>query len=143
VINRPLAFLDSNRELRQLAEKVQQLKKLQQQYTQLAPAALLLNSRVLSVNQTQLTIAADNGVTAAKLRHSSQDLIELFQMKGFNLTSIQIKVQPDVTPPFEVVTPRLISQTARQELTNLAGCLKDSPLKSSLQRLALKSKIGK
>ena len=142
MINRPLAFLDSNRELRQLADKAQQLRKLQGQYAQLVPSALLPSSRVLDLDQTQLTIAADNGATAAKLRHSCQDLIESFQKSGLNLTEIRIKVLVDPTPSIEIVEPRLISQAARQELTHLADSLQESPLKTSLQRLALKSKTG-
>jgi hypothetical protein len=143
VINRPFAFLDSNRELRQLADKAQQLQKLQRQYAQLVSAALLPTSRVQRLDQTVLTIAADNGATAAKLRHTSYDLIEAFQKLGLTLTEIRIKVQVEVTPPIAVVPPRVISNEARQELTDLANTLQDSPLKASLNRLAQKCKAEK
>lgn len=143
MINHPLAFLDCNRELQQFAVKAQQLEKLQQHYAQIVPTGLLLSSRVFNFDQTLLTLTADNSVTAAKLRHSSQDLMEAFQKIGLNLTEIRIKVQPNVSPLIDEVIPRIISPAARQELSNLADSLQDSPLKTSLQRLALNSKISK
>jgi hypothetical protein len=143
VINRPLTFLDASRQLRLLTEQSQLLKKCQRQYAQLIPAALLPSSRVLRLDQTVLTIAADNGATAAKLRHISHDLIESFQKLNVQLTEIKIKVQVDNSAPVEIPTPRLISNEAGQELSNLANRLPDSPLKAALKRLALKSKAAK
>jgi hypothetical protein len=143
VTNQPLAFLDASRQLRLLTEQAQLLKKCQRQYAQLIPAALLPSSRVLRLDQTVLTIAADNGATAAKLRHISHDLIESFQKFNVQLTEIKIKVQVDNSAPVEIPTPRLISNEAGQELSNLANRLPDSPLKAALKRLALKSKAAK
>jgi hypothetical protein len=143
VINRPLAFLDTSRELRLLTAQAQQLRKLQRQYAQIVPAALKPSSQVLRLDQTVLTIAANNGATAAKLRHISHDLIESFQQFNLALTEIKIKVQVDSNAPAEISTPRLISNEAGQELSNLADRLQDSPLKSALKRLALKSKPAK
>jgi hypothetical protein len=143
VTNQPLAFLDASRQLRLLTEQAQLLKKCQRQYAQLIPAALLPSSRVLRLDQTVLTIAADNGATAAKLRHISHDLIESFQKLNVQLTEIKIKVQVDNSAPVEIPTPRLISNEAGQELSNLANRLPDSPLKAALKRLALKSKAAK
>lgn len=129
------SYLASNLELRQLSSKAGQLAALQRHYETIAPASLALNSRILRLQQQTMTIAANNGAIATKLRQMAPELISLFQARGCEVTVIQIRVQvmssPRITPP----TPRKMSISARDALNELDANLAESPLKSALRRL--------
>lgn len=133
-------LLSNNRELRQLAEKSQQLQKIQRLYAKIIPATLQQFSRVMSLENGIITLAASSGVVAAKLRHSSSDLLESLQQLGIEARQIMIKVHPDASPPPTKNAPRELSNIAQQEIVELANHLADSPLKASLKRLAAKRK---
>lgn len=116
--------------------RVQQITLLQRHYQQIAPPSLLRSSRVIQIHDQTLIVAADNGAVAAKLRQISSELISSFRTRGCEVTGIQIKVQVrTITPPANKVY-RTLGAKGKLELENLALDLKDSPLKSALQRLA-------
>ena len=130
------AFLASTDELRQLSSKAKQVNILQQHYKLLAPPILLQGSRILQLRQQTVIIAADNGAVASKLRQMASELISLFQARGCEVTGIQIKVQVTAPPPVGSSKPRILSNAARDTLTELEENLTDSPLKTALKRLA-------
>jgi len=130
------AFLASTDELRQLSSKAKQVNVLQQHYKLLAPPSLLQASRILQLRQQVVVIAADNGAVASKLRQMTDELISLFQARGCEVTGIQIKVQVSAPPPVGSSKPRILSNAARDTLTELQENLADSPLKTALKRLA-------
>lgn len=137
--NHLLAFFNASQALRPFTEKAQQVKKLQRLYESLIPNSLLKSSHVSCIDEhSVITLVADNGAVAAKLRYLTQNLMERFQAAGTTVSTIKIKVQINTTSPVTYGAPHLISEAASHELTQLADKLKDSPLKTSLRRLALK-----
>ena len=134
------AFLTSSQELSQISGKVRQLRSFQLHYEQIAPPSLLRSSQVLYIQQGVLTLAANNGAVAAKLRQMTPELLGQLQLQGCEVTGIQVKVQVTLPPNTEPASPSSLSAAGKQHLNNLASTLSDSPLKRALQRLAQKNK---
>ena len=130
------SYLDASQELRQLSHKVAQLLVLQRLYEQIAPSALTRASRVLPLERQTLTISADNGAVAAKLRQLAPALVQSFRDNGHEVTAIQVRVQVALSPATYRLPPAAISVAGQQRLIALAQKLPDSPLKNALQRLA-------
>ncbi len=112
---------------------------LQREYEQIAPASLIRYSHVLQLERQVLTLAANNGAIAAKLRQLAPQLTHALQNRGCEVTGIQVRVQ--VTHTARERTPKrpAVSAAGRKRLIELAVELPDSPLKYALQRLAQKS----
>ncbi len=130
------SFLGASREMRPLLGKAKVLATLQRHYETIAPPALAKHSQVLWMERGILTLSANNGAIAAKLRQLAPDLAMQLRDKGCEVTSIHIKVQ--VSPKAEVHQPKAakLSATDRQHFAELAAHLPDSPLKQALQRIA-------
>lgn len=82
-----------------------------------------------------LTVAADNGAIAAKLRQMTTELAAQLQQRGVEVTVIQVQVQvsaPPIPPPPKVLS---LSQSGKNQLAKFAEKLPDSPLKNALNRL--------
>lgn len=134
------AFLSASNELSQLTQKAGQLITLQQLVDQVIPKSLKRSCRVLYFKQNTLTLAADNGAVAAKLRQMTGELATHLREKGCEVTGIQVQVQvnaPAYVPP---PTARTLSNTAKSQLSELAELLADSPLKAALARMASRRK---
>lgn len=112
---------------------------LQREYEQIAPASLIRYSRVLQLEQQILTLAANNGAIAAKLRQLAPALTQALQNRGCEVTGIQVRVQVTQTAPESTAKRSVVSAAGRKRLIELAVELPDSPLKNALQRLAQKS----
>ena len=134
------AFLTSSQELRQISGKIRELRSFQLHYERIAPASLLRSSQVLSMEQGILTLAANNGAVAAKLRQMTPELLRQLQLQVSEVTGIQVRVQVTVPPNTHPASPAILSAAGKQQLNNLASTLADSPLKRALQRLAQKNK---
>jgi hypothetical protein len=132
------SYFDASPELRQLSGKAGRLMELQRQYELVAPPSLTRSSHVLQLEQQTLTLAADNGAVAAKLRQLAPELVNLFQNRGCEITGIQVRVQVAVSSFRPFPTPVSISAAGRRRLIELSEILADSPLKSALLRLARK-----
>ena len=133
------SYFGASPELRQLSGKAGQLLALQRQYEQIAPASLIRYSSVLQLERQILTLAANNGAVAAKLRQLAPELTQQLQNRGCEVTGIQVRVQVTLPAAERTLTPPALSATGRQRLIELAVELPDSPLKSALQRLAQKN----
>jgi len=134
------SYFGSSAELRQLSGKAGQLLDLQRLYAQIAPASLMRFSHVLQLDRQLMTLAADNGAIAAKLRQLAPELTRQLQNRGCEITGIQVRVQVAHSAPPPVRPPSILSTAGRSRLTELAVTLPDSPLKSALQRLAGKTR---
>jgi hypothetical protein len=133
------SYFGASPELRQLSSKAGQLLSLQRHYEQIAPASLMRCSRVLQLEHKILTLAANNGAVAAKLRQLAPELTSTLQNRGCEITGIQVKVQVTLPAAEYTLAPPTLSATGRNRLIELAVGLPDSPLKSALQRLANKT----
>ena len=108
---------------------------LQQHFEHVAPPSMKRGCRVMQLDRQTLTVAADNGAIAAKLRQMTTELATQLQQRGVEVTVIQVQVQvnaPPFTPP---PTPLSISQSGKNHLAEFAEKLADSPLKTALSRL--------
>ena len=130
------SFFASNQELRQISGKVRQLRALQLHYAQVVQPSLLRASHVMQLEQSILTLAANNSAVAAKLRQMTPELVRQLQLHGCEVTGIQVRVQVTLPPVTHTAIPASMSAQGKQQLTELAATLTDSPLKSALQRLA-------
>jgi hypothetical protein len=139
VPNRLNAFLTSSSELRLLTYKARQLMTLQQQLEQIIPPSLRRGCRVMQLDQQTLTLSADNGAIAAKLRQMTAELAAKLRGIGVDVTVIQILVQVSTSPHIAPPEVRCISPSGKNQLTEFAEKLDDSPLKDALKRLAKRS----
>lgn len=134
------SYLATTPELRQLSRKAGLLLAMQRYYVQHAPAALAHASHVQQLEQQTLTLAADNGAVAAKLRQIAPDLTLIFQRGGYEVTGIRIRVQVVISAAKRKTKGPTLSAEGREKLLESSDSLRDSPLKKALQRLARKAK---
>jgi hypothetical protein len=140
-------LLDENAELRPLAERLLQIKRLQRRYRTLAPEQLAQASRVCAIDGTTVVIGASSGPVAAALRHLAPRLLEGLQSvrrtskhsRDQELTSIRIEVQ--VEPPVRKRTVVSRGEMPKEKLSGIARGLADSPLKETLERIAADQSI--
>ena len=132
------SYFDASQELRQLAHKVEQLAALQRHYALFAPPSLTRTSHVVQLDQQILTLAADNGAVAAKLRQLAPRLAQMLQQSGYQVTVIQVRVQVAVPPKPAASSAVALSFTGQKQLLASTEKLPDSLLKKTLQRLARK-----
>lgn len=129
------SFFVASPELRLFARQAGMLQALQQQYEQIVPPSLKQSSRVQQMEGKILTLAADNGAVAAKLRQLVPELTRLFQHKGCEVTGIRVRVQVSSPPAKRAAPPVRLNEAARQRLMDSVRQMPDSPLKCALQRL--------
>lgn len=129
------SFFTGNSELRELAQKAGKLAALNRLYRQAIPPALAETSRVIGLEQHVLTIGADNNAIAAKLRHLTPHVLKKVQESNVEVTGILVKVQVSQPELTHTQNALILSEAGRQQMTDLAANLNDSPLKRALLRL--------
>lgn len=134
--NRLNDFLDADPKLKRIALAARKLVWLQHQYRSIAPPSLVKASRVLRFENNHLTLAADNGAVASKLKQLAPQLISSFRTRGCEITGIQTLVQVNASPPVERPPPRKLGPQGREALDDLAHELPEGELKSAIERLA-------
>jgi hypothetical protein len=143
-------LLGSNTELRPLAERLEQIKRLQKRYRTLVPEELAEASRVCAIDGTTVVICARSGAVAAALRHIAPRLLDSLRTAlrksakpsgDQELNSIRVEVQVEVKAPRRAVVSR--GRMPVEKLAELARGLSDSPLKEALDRIARDQIISK
>lgn len=142
-------LLGDSAELRPLAERLQQIKRLQKRYRTLVPEELAEASRVCAMDGTIVVICARSGAVASALRHLAPRLLEGLRSHRKSakpsgdqeLTSIRIEVQVEVKPPRRAVVSR--GRMPVEKLAEVAQGLSESPLKETLARIARDQIISK
>jgi hypothetical protein len=109
---------------------------LQQQLDNIIPPSLKGKCRVMQLDQQTLSLSADNGAIASKLRQMTTDLAAKLREMGREVTVIQVSVQVKSTPYIPPPEARTLSISEKNLLTEFADKLADSPLKEALNRLA-------
>lgn len=130
------SLLNSSRELSALTSKARQLLALQIHWEQVAPPSLLRSCRILRLDAQTLTVAADSGAVAAKLRQLTDELATKLKERGCEVTGIQVQVQVNYPIAKTKEPPKIMSPSAKKQLTELSASLEESPLKTALNRLA-------
>lgn len=121
-----------------LARRAQQVALLQRAYGEVAPPALLPMSRVGALSAGRLTLYADSGPVAAKLKQLSPSLLLGLQKRGLEVNLIEVRVQVGARPgsaPIGERNSRKISDQSLDQLASLAQSLGPSPLREALQSL--------
>jgi hypothetical protein len=137
-------LLDENAELKPLTTRLAHIKRLQRRYRTLAPERLAEASRVCAIDGTTVVICADNGPVAAALRHLAPRILEDLRRaaaqnsskhpRDQELTSIRIEVQVKMPQARTRVQAR--GEVPVEKISGVAGKLSDSPLKTTLERMA-------
>ena len=127
-------LLDSLPELQSLNRELRQLAALQNALTELLPGNLATSSGVALAKAGELTLFADNGAVAAKLRHMAPRILESLRQRGFEITGIHLQVQVRIRDNPLPQKQISLSPEARSAIDLLSERLEASPLKSALKR---------
>ncbi|OIQ76009.1 hypothetical protein GALL_423130 [mine drainage metagenome] len=131
-------FKDST-ELQTLIDHAGDLTTLQATWSGVVPPPLREFTRASGLKHRRITVLADNGAVAAKLKLLAPLLLKNLQIKGVEVTSIRVEVQVQSIPR-RPPRPKLhLSQQAAGQLSGLAQSLPESPLRTALERLARKT----
>lgn len=130
------SLLSSNPELRPLLSKAQALSALHSHLIGVAPPLLVQSAQVLGLQLGTLSIAVANATIAAKLRQLAPELVVKLQNRGCEVSGIRVKVQVSFDRGKPRPAPRKLGKAAQNALNGLCLTLNDSPLKTSLARMA-------
>ena len=127
-------LLDSLPQLQSLNRELRQLAALQTALAELLPGNLATSSGVALAKAGELTLFADNGAVAAKLRHMAPRILESLRQRGFEITGIHLQVQVRIRDNPLPQKQISLSPEARSAIDLLSERLEASPLKSALKR---------
>lgn len=132
------ALLRDNAELQAISGQASRIAELQKIWSDIVPQALRPYTRAGGLQHRRISVFADNGAVAAKLKMLAPGLLKSLQNKGLEVTAIRIEVQVKSTPRARPTQPRQLSCAAAKTITSLAESLPQSALRSVLERLAKK-----
>lgn len=130
------ALFKENAELATLSGRADSLSVSQKIWQSIVPDPLNRFTQAGNIKHKRLTVYADNGAIAAKVKLLLPSLLKKLQNQGLELTSIRVQVQVKSTPRKREKTPRSISPLASSQLNDLAEQLRGSPLGEALTRLS-------
>jgi hypothetical protein len=125
-------------EHQRLFNHVEKLTEMQRAFKKIMPPNLGKHCALGGFSEGSLTICADNGAIAAKLRHMLPSLLLKLQAAGYEVTAIRIAVQanyPDIRGNDLPDRKRQIDEGGIKSLNVLAAGLGDSPLKTAVESL--------
>lgn len=127
---------ESDSVLSRLTAIAQNLQKLSRIWESIAPIHLARSSRVGRLEDGVLTLYADNGAIASKLKQQLPSLLTNFQQRGAKITGIRIDVQVNQT----LNSPKkhqksAISAQSLACVESLTGEIQDTDLKEALTNL--------
>ncbi|MBA4141507.1 MAG: DUF721 domain-containing protein [Nitrosospira sp.] len=144
-INFYLGSLRLTPEHQRLFNYADKLALMQQVFVKIAPPRLAQRCTVGAFVEGALTLCADNGAIAAKLRQTLPSLLLKFQATGYEVTSIKVAVQARyklIDSNRESVKRRRIGSAGLANLNNLATELPQSPLKNAIRSLLKRQTRG-
>lgn len=122
--------------LNRLAQAAQQLNSVSRIWETVAPIGLARFCRVGHLDGGTLTLLADNGAIASKIKQQLPTLLEKLQQRGGQITGIRVDVQVKSPSSERLIAPKLgISEQSLASLEKLDAELEDSPLKEALTNL--------
>lgn len=130
------ALFKDNAELSALSGRADSLTVSQQIWKAVVPDPLKQFTQAGALKHKRLTVYADNGAVAAKVKLLLPSLLINLQKQGLEITSIRVEVQVKSTARKPAKTPRSISPAASSRLNALAQELEGSPLGEVLARLS-------
>ena len=133
------ALFKENAELVALSGLADSLAVTQKNWNAVVPATLLPYCLAGGIKHRRLTVYADNGAVAAKIKLLLPSLLTKLQNQGVEVTSIRVEVQVKSIPKTISKQPRRISRQAASRLAELADELAGSALGEALARLSRRS----
>ncbi|CAG0973933.1 hypothetical protein MTYP_01384 [Methylophilaceae bacterium] len=130
------ALFTGNTELAALSGKARDLSISQQIWSAIVPDPLKKFTQAGTINHKRLTVYADNGTVAAKVKLLLPSLLTKLQKQGLEVTSIRVQVQVQSSPPKSQKTPRKLSPYAASRLEEMARELDGSALGEALGKLS-------
>lgn len=137
-INFYLGSLRLTPEHQRLFSYTDKLTAMQQVFMKIAPPQLAQCSALGAFVEGDLTIYAQNGAVAAKLRQMLPSLLLKFRARGYEVTAIRTAVQADyhsISEPDLAVKTRQIDKAGIESLSNLVATLPASPLRTAVSQL--------
>src|SRR4030066_823317 len=129
-------FSEPTSPLNRLAHAAQRLNAISRIWETVAPIGLARSWRVGRLDDGVLTLLADNGAIASKIKQQLPSLLEKLQTRGSEITGIRVDVQVKIPSPEKVIAPKPgISPQSLASLEKLDADLTDSPLKEALTNL--------
>src|SRR3989344_114755 len=130
------ALFKENPELAALLGQADSLTASQKIWSTILPDALKQFTQAGSVKHKRLTVYADNGAVAAKIKLLLPSLLTKLQKQGLEVTSIRVEMQVKSSPRRSVKPMRSISPEAASSLRKLADELGGSALGEALAKLS-------
>jgi hypothetical protein len=137
-INFYLETLRLTPEHQRLFRHMEKLTAMQRVFMKIAPPQLAQHCALGGFSEGNLTICADNGAIAAKLRQMLPSLLLKFQAMGYEVTAIRIAVQANyrnIRGDYLTSGKPRIGDEGVKSLNGLAAGLPDSPLKKAVESL--------
>ena len=119
-----------------LIPQAQRLLELRTVIAGFLPTNLRRSSSIANYKQGKVVIFAENSAVAAKLKLLAPGLQGDLIKSGYEVTGIEVQVQPRNRPPPQVEKHAILSTRAREELRALSDQLPDSSLKNAVLTLA-------
>lgn len=128
-----------------LLEHAARLRRLQRELEQALPAELVPCCRVGNLKNGRLSLKAEGGAAASRLRQMIPSLIAHFVQAGHPVDSIRVSVAVDrygqEGQSARKTDPRILSTQASAHLEKFAAALpEDEPLRESVERLTGRSR---
>ena len=133
------ALFKGNAELAALSGQADSLAVSQKFWQAVVPDPLKKFTLAGSIKHKRLTVYAENGAIATKVKLLLPSLLIKLQKQGLEVTSIRVEVQVKSSPRKPSKTPRSISPQSSSSLRALAQELDGSALGEALARLARRS----
>jgi hypothetical protein len=129
-------FLSAQQSLSSLAQQAATLTALQKIWHATIPENLLPYTQAGNVQHKRLTVYADNGAIAAKIKLLLPTLLSKLQKQGVEVTSIRVQVQVQSIANKPNRSLRVISQNGADNLQALSQQLSGTALGEALARIA-------
>ncbi len=126
-------------ELIALNEHTLESQAAQKIWLDIAPEGLANLSYASSIKNKQFTLFANNNAVAAKIKIFTPSLLIKLEKKGYEVTSIRVKVQVKSTHQAKIKTPKKLSAHAANELNLLSQKISGTPLGEALAKLVTKT----
>jgi len=133
------SLFNDNAELAALSGRADSLAVSQKFWRAVVPDPLKHFTQAGGIKHKRLTVYADNGAIAAKVKLLLPSLLIKLQKQGLEVTSIRVEVQVKSSPRKPARQPRSISAQTSSRLRALAHELDGSALGEALARLARRS----
>jgi len=134
-INRIGLLFEKLPQLQGLSREIRKHLELQTILTETLPTELHRSATVVASETGELILLADNGAVASKLRQLAPRILKLFRDRGLVVTGIRVQAQVSIRHKHLPRKQIFLSKDARHALLELSSKLKDSPLRSAVEKL--------